>query len=92
MLKVIRERMSLLNSGEDNPMYGQKHDETTREHMREIYTDERRERIGNLNRGKTFSPEHRDYLREVALARPPMSDETPRGSPALQEGILGEVG
>lgn len=76
MLEVIRERMSLLNTGEDNPMYGKKHDEETREHMRDVYTDERRERIGNLNRGKTLSPEHRDYLRQVALERPAMSDET----------------
>lgn len=76
MLEIIRERMSLLNSGEDNPMYGKKHDEDTREHMREVYTDERRERIGNLNRGKTLSPEQREHLRQVALERPPMSDET----------------
>lgn len=76
MLEVIRERMHLLNSGENNPMYGRKHDEVTREHMSDIYTDERRERIGNLNRGKTLSPETREAIRQAALARPPVSDET----------------
>jgi hypothetical protein len=68
--------MYLLNTGKDNPMYGKKHDDLTREHMQEIYTEERRERIGNLNRGKELTPEHREHLRQLALARPPMTDET----------------
>jgi hypothetical protein len=75
-MAVIVERMSLLNSGEGNPMYGQKHSKDTREHMSDIYSDARRERIGNLNRGKEITPERREFLRQVALARPPMSEET----------------
>jgi len=76
MLAAISERMSLLNSGEGNPMFGQKHDEETLEYMRENYSDARREQIGKLNRGKPLSPETRELLRQAALARPPMSNES----------------
>lgn len=62
--------------GEGNPFYGKKHSESTREHMREVYTEERREQIGSLNRGKTLTEDRREALREAALARGPMSDET----------------
>lgn len=44
--------------------------------MKEIYGNERRERIGNLNKGKKLSPETIEKLREKAQKRPPMSDET----------------
>ena len=44
--------------------------------MREIYSDERRKMIGNLNRGKNFSPETIEKMREKALNRLPMSNET----------------
>jgi hypothetical protein len=40
MLEQVKERMSILNSGENNPMYGRKHSEETREGMRENYSDE----------------------------------------------------
>lgn len=50
-------------------MFGNKHDPETLEHMRENYSDERREQVGNLNRGKTLSPEHREYLREVVIIK-----------------------
>lgn len=76
MRAFISERMSQLNRGEGNPMYGKKHNEATLEDMRENYSDARREQIGNLHRGKSLSPEHREYLREVALRREPMSKET----------------
>lgn len=32
--------------------------------------------IGSLNRGKKFSPETIEKLRQKALARPPMSEKT----------------
>lgn len=44
--------------------------------MKDIYSDERREAIGKLNRGKKFSPETMEKMREKALNRPPMSEET----------------
>lgn len=56
--------------------FGYKHTEIDRIKMKEIYSDERRERIGSLNRGKKLSPETIEKLREKALNRPPMSDET----------------
>lgn len=43
--------------------------------MKDIYTDERRERIGNLNRGKILSKETIEKMREKALKRSPMSNE-----------------
>jgi hypothetical protein len=62
--------------GEGNPFYGQKHTDETREVMRDVYTDERREIIGSLNRGKTLPDETREAIRLAALARAPMSAET----------------
>jgi hypothetical protein len=44
--------------------------------MKDLYSDARRETIGNLNRGKKFSPETIETMREKALTRPHMSDET----------------
>jgi hypothetical protein len=62
--------------GEGNPFYGQKHSQETREHLREVYTDERRNAIGSLNRGKTLSEETREAVREAALLRGFMSAES----------------
>ena len=61
---------------------GYKHTEVDRQKMSFVFSDERREMIGNLNRGKKLSHppvrvgETIDKLRERALNRPPMSDET----------------
>ena len=44
--------------------------------MKEIFTDERREQIGSLNRGKSLSSETIEKMREKALNRAPMSEET----------------
>src|SRR5699024_11059248 len=43
--------------------------------MKDIYTDERRERIGNLNRSKVLSKETIEKMREKALKRSLMSNE-----------------
>ena len=56
--------------------FGYKHTEIDRQKMKDVYTDARREMIGSLNRGKKFSPETIEKLRQKALARPPMSKET----------------
>lgn len=54
--------------------FGYKHTEVDRKKMKDIYTDERRERIGSLNRGNKFSQETIEKMREKALKRPPMSE------------------
>lgn len=56
--------------------FGYKHTEIDRIKMKEKFSDERRELIGNLNKGKKFSPETIEKMREKALNRVPMSDET----------------
>jgi group I intron endonuclease len=56
--------------------FGYKHTEIDRQKMKDVYTDARREMIGSLNRGKKFSPETIEKLRQKALARPPMSEKT----------------
>jgi hypothetical protein len=44
--------------------------------MRANYSDARREAIGALNRGKKFSPETIELMRQIALSRPFMIAET----------------
>ena len=56
--------------------FGVRHTDATKEKMRTNYSSERRETIGSLNRGKKLSPEEREHLRKLALARPPMSQNT----------------
>jgi group I intron endonuclease len=69
--------------------FGYKHTEIDRIKMKEIYSDERRERIGSLNKGKklsSFRPglasglgreaETIEKMREKTFNRPPKSDET----------------
>ena len=49
--------------------FGYKHTETTRIKMKANYSEERRNQIGNLNRGKDFSPETIEAMRQSALNR-----------------------
>lgn len=49
--------------------FGYKHTEITRIKMKASYSDERREAIGNLNKGKTISEETKKKLRKSALSR-----------------------
>ena len=56
--------------------FGYKHTEISRIKMREIYSDERRNKIGSLNKGKKLSPVTLDKMREKALNKAPMSNET----------------
>jgi len=44
--------------------------------MRESYSEERRKRIGNLNKGKSLNAETRMLLSEAAKNRQPMRAET----------------
>jgi len=56
--------------------FGYKHSDIDRQKMKENFSEERRNKIGNLNRGKKFSLETIERMRNAALNRPPMSDET----------------
>jgi group I intron endonuclease len=56
--------------------FGYKHTEETIKAMRDSYSDVRRERIGSLNRGKSLTLKTRELIREAALKREPMSQET----------------
>lgn len=51
--------------------FGYKHTEITRIKMKANYSEERREAIGNLNKGKTFSKETLSKMQEKALLRSP---------------------
>jgi group I intron endonuclease len=49
--------------------FGYKHSEITRIKMKTNYSEERKLLIGNLNKGKKFSPETIELMREKALNR-----------------------
>lgn len=49
--------------------FGYKHTEIDRIKMKSIYSDERREAIGSLNKGKVLSKESRDKMSKSALSR-----------------------
>jgi group I intron endonuclease len=55
---------------------GVKHTNETKHKMKINYSSERREAIGALNRGKTLTPETVEAIRQAALNRAPISDET----------------
>ena len=73
-LKTLVPNYNILT--EAGSSFGYKHTEMDRIKMREIFSDERREWIGSLNRGKKLSPETIEKIRVKALDRHPMSDET----------------
>ncbi len=49
--------------------FGYKHTEVTRLKMKSQYSDERRNKIGSLNRGKNLSPDVIEAMRKAALSR-----------------------
>ena len=55
--------------------FGYKHTEMDRKKMREIKSEERRERIGRLNGGRKFSRETIERMKEAARLRPKMKEE-----------------
>ncbi|GGA53344.1 hypothetical protein GCM10010917_43160 [Paenibacillus physcomitrellae] len=73
-LKLLVPNYNILT--EAGSSFGYKHTEIDRQKMKDLYSDARREKIGSLNRGKKFSPETIEKIREKALTRPPMSEET----------------
>jgi group I intron endonuclease len=73
-LKLLLPNYNILT--EAGSSFGYKHTEIDRIKMKDLYSEARRIRIGNLNRGKTISRETIEKFRFKALNRPPMSDET----------------
>ena len=73
-LKLLVPNYNILT--EAGSSFGYKHTEIDRQKMKDLYSDARRERIGKLNKGKNLSHETIERIREKALVRPPMSDET----------------
>jgi len=73
-LKLLLPNYNILT--EAGSSFGYKHTEVDRQKMKDGFNDARREMIGSLNRGKKFSLETINKMREKALNRPPMSDET----------------
>ena len=73
-LKLLLPNYNILT--EAGSSFGYKHTEVDRKKMKDFYSDARREMIGSLNRGKKLSPETIEKIREKALKRPPMTDET----------------
>ena len=73
-LKLLLPNYNILT--EAGYSFGYKHTEVDRQKMKDIYTNARRETVGSLNRGKKLSPETIEKLKEKALNRSPMSDET----------------
>lgn len=55
---------------------GWKHSEESIQKMKQGYSDERRQKVGSINKGKALSEETRNLIREAALQRKPMSMES----------------
>jgi group I intron endonuclease len=66
-LKSLLPNYNILTEAGNN--FGYKHTEIDRIKMKANYSDERREAISNLNKGKTLSEEIRAKIKEKALAR-----------------------
>ena len=73
-LKLLLPNYNILT--EAGSSFGYKHTEVDRPKMKNGFNDVRREMIGSLNRGKKFSLEIIEKMREKALNRPLMSDKS----------------
>jgi group I intron endonuclease len=73
-LKLLLPNYNILT--EAGSSFGYKHTEVDRQKMTDSFNDARREMISGLNRGKKLSFETIEKMREKALTRPSMSDET----------------
>lgn len=67
-LKLLLPNYNILT--EAGSSFGYKHTEIDRQKMKDHYSEERRERIGNLNRGKILSEDTIEKMRGKALNRP----------------------
>jgi group I intron endonuclease len=66
-LKTLLPNYNILT--EAGSSFGYKHTEITRIRMKAKYSEERREALGSLNRGKTLNEETKAKIREKALTR-----------------------
>lgn len=66
-LKTLLPNYNILT--EAGSSFGYKHSETTRLNMKTNYSEERRLAIGNLNKGKTFSPSTIETMKQSAFNR-----------------------
>ena len=73
-LKLLLPNYNILT--EAGSSFGYKHTEVDRQKMKDIYTNARREKVGSLNKGKKLCSVTIEKIREKALNRSPMSDET----------------
>ena len=73
-LKLLLPNYNILT--EAGSSFGYKHTEIDRQKMKDIYTNKRGDKIGSLNKGKKLSQETIEKIREKALKRSPMSEET----------------
>jgi group I intron endonuclease len=73
-LKLFLPNYNILT--EAGSSFGYKHTEMDRQKMKDNYSDARRGMIGSLNRGKKIPQETIEKMREIALNRPPMKEET----------------
>ena len=55
---------------------GWKHSEESIQKMKQGYSDERRQKVGSINKGKALSEETPNLIRDAALQRKPMSMES----------------
>jgi group I intron endonuclease len=55
---------------------GWKHSEESIQKMKQGYSDERRQKVGSINKGEALSEETRNLIRKAALQRKPMSMES----------------
>lgn len=84
-LKLLVPNYNILT--EAGSSFGYKHTEIDRQNMRDIYSDARREIIGNLNKGKKLSFEIIEKMREKALNRASTSTSTPMSYETKQKCI-----
>jgi group I intron endonuclease len=73
-LKLLLPNYNILTEAGSN--FGYKHTEVDRQKLTDGFNNVRREMIANLNRGKKFSPETIDKIKNKALNRPLMSNKT----------------
>jgi group I intron endonuclease len=85
-LKLLLPNYNILT--EAGSSFGYKHTEIDRQKMKDIYSDARREKIGNLNRGKKLSEETIEKIRIKGLNRPPMTEETRKKCAVNTSSIL----
>jgi len=66
-IQLYKPEYNILQSGSSS--LGFKHSEETKLKMKENYSQERKDTIGNLNKGKSFTTERKQFLSKIAKLR-----------------------